>query len=227
MFSWTRRIWFLKPCLDFVRSTFEMFSSKVQKLLNYHEFFKKIFAKSFPGQLVWSFGNPAVIFLSTFQNFQLKARKVVRNHFFQQPSFPQKVSLETQHAVLAHMLKRFRAKFEIFRSKYKITEKSYFFIFFCLKHFLRRRRLKFRTPCRQFFARSGSFLLEVRKSVRNHRFLKEKCSKDSSRNAECSYDNSCRIVLPKIHFFFTQSTKLLKNHHFLKFFLSQNFSPDT
>ena len=130
MFSWTRRIWFLKPCLDFVRSTFEMFSSKVQKLLNYHEFFKKLFAKRFPGQLGWSFGNPAVIFLSNTWKFSAQGTKSTKKlFFFQQSSFPQNVSLDTQHAGLAHILRRFRAKFKFFRSKYNITEKSYFFNF--------------------------------------------------------------------------------------------------
>ena len=73
-------------------------------------------------------------------------------------------------------------------------------------------------------ANSGFFSLKVRKSFKNHRFSNEKCSKDSSGHAKCSFDNPCQIALPRVQFFSLKVQNYQNIIIFSNFSLSQFFS---
>ena len=142
---------------------------------------------------------------------------------------PEKIPLDTPNATLTTPAKLFRPKSILLTQSKEVLRNHHFFIFFS-QNFLRTRRLTFRTPCRQCLAKSWTFSLKVRKSVRNHRFFKKKMLKIFLWKRRVQLWQPLPNCVAQNPIFFTQSTKLLQNHqnhHFFKIFLSQNFSPDT
>ena len=190
---------FDKPC-GIVLPKVQIFFTQNTKLLK-NQHFSSFFSlpKFFSGHLDWSFGNPAVNFRQGPELFRSKWENLSKIIVFSKKN-AQKIPLDTPNAALTTHVKLFHAKSVLLTQSTKLLRNHHFFNFFSL-NFLRTRRLKFQTPCRQFYAESGTFSLKVRKSVKNHRFSKQNRSKDSSGNADCSYDNPCRIVLPKIQLF--------------------------
>ena len=82
MFSWTRRMGSLKPCLDFFLPKSEFFLSQSKKITKKLSIFQKSFAKRFPGHLDWCFGNLAINVLQKSETFLLKLQKLQKIKVF-------------------------------------------------------------------------------------------------------------------------------------------------
>ena len=83
MFSWTRRKWFLKPCLDFILPKSEFFYLKVKKITEKIINFLKVFREKIPWTLRLMFWKPCRKCFAKVRNFSAQvAKKTEKQGFF-------------------------------------------------------------------------------------------------------------------------------------------------
>ena len=147
MFSWTRRKWFLKPCLDFILPKSEFFYLKVKKITEKIINFLKVFREKIPSTLRLMFWKPCRKCFAKVRNFSAQvAKKTEKQGFFKKKN-PQSLHLDSQNAVLTHLGESFFSqKPKIFWSKYGRDWQTKTFPKKVLNLFPWTRKLQFRKP---------------------------------------------------------------------------------
>ena len=122
------------------------------------------------------------------------------------------------------MLKRFRAKFEIFRSKYKITEKSYFFIFFVSNTFSGDVDWTFGHPAVNFWQSPDHFCSKYENQAEIIVSKKKNAQKIPLETPSAATTTPAKLFCPKSNFFYSKYKITKKSSFFLSFSLSKFFS---